>query len=370
MLNRKLYVPFLKTRQQEILALSRLAENAKDFVFPFFIVPKIEFDAESGKKPKTIEEHLIITVQRYSKHWGSRHAWLGFDEDLLGMSSESQPSIVSFVFEKLRRQSARVIPAVNLSGTSHHVDCFARILKFDGNGCAFRVSWSELRKVDLNQKIEALCSRLSITKKEVDLVVECGSVDFESCEIFCNLLIQHLKKIKGLSEFRSFVFCSTSFPENLSDILAASRNTSVKERGVRKRGEWAFYKDFLLSEFAASNLRVPNFSDYTTIHPNYSLADFDPTKMTSSGKIVYTTDTSWQVFKGWSFKHNSLKMHKMCEALKNEEFFEGAQASWSDKLIADCAVEKIGPRNPAVWKGAGINRHISRVVKDLSNLHG
>ena len=67
-----MYVPILKWRQGEYLALGQLHPNVKDKVIPLIEIPPIEWDFEQKKEAKTIDEHLKPFANRLVKKWKYR----------------------------------------------------------------------------------------------------------------------------------------------------------------------------------------------------------------------------------------------------------------------------------------------------------
>jgi hypothetical protein len=64
------YVPILKGKEGEYLALKDLTIIAKDGLTPLIEIPSIPYDFENDRPAKTIDEHLEKVVQKIKTCWG------------------------------------------------------------------------------------------------------------------------------------------------------------------------------------------------------------------------------------------------------------------------------------------------------------
>jgi len=112
--------------------------------------------------------------------------------------------------------------------------------------------------------------------------------------------------------------------------------------------------------------RVPNFSDYTIVNPEFT--PMDMRKIKSGGKVVYTTPETWFIRKGGAFRDNRAQMHGHCADIVASGKYRGAAFSSGDDYIEKCAKKDEGPSSQSWWKFVAINHHIMHVLEDLSKL--
>ena len=104
-----------------------------------------------------------------------------------------------------------------------------------------------------------------------------------------------------------------------------------------------------LSDGNPSVSRVPDYSDYGVVHPD--LQDINPRVMRASAKIRYTLDDNWLILKGAGLQSHPRKYnqyHDLSSQLASDHRYLGANFSWGDSYIYDCASEAAGAHAYAV----------------------
>ncbi len=355
-LTRDMYVPALRWRKAESLALARLARKAKERIVPYITIPEREFDFDSWQPKKTIHEHVHPFVTRYEKKWGGRPAWIGVHPAIADGVMNDGRDVMTYVFDGLRTLlDHKIMPAIRLDAESRFTESVAAIVRRDGQGVAIAIRLEDLMKKDAFARVVAMFTSLGVNEDEIDLIVDLGEPNFKPYETFSIALIAALRRLGDLKRFRNFVLLGTAIPETFKDI--------PKGQDVLPRHDWLFFQTFLTE--LPSGMRRPNYGDYTIVHPNFSPQDMRRIK--SSGKLVYTTSESWWVRKGGAFRGNEVQMHEHCkELVENSGVFKGSGYCYGDNYIAKCASKELGPSDLTRWKNVAINHHIVHVLDDLS----
>lgn len=354
-LTRDMYVPALRWRKAESLALLRLNAKAKERVIPFITIPEREFDFDSGEPKRTIHEHVHPFVTRYEKKWGGRPAWIGVHPGIADGVMNDGRDVITYVFDGLRTLDHKIMPSIRLDAKSRLIDSVAAIVRRDGQGVAIAVRLEDLMKKDAFSRVVAMFTSIGVNEDEVDLIVDLGEPNFRPYEIFSIALIAALRRLGDLNRFRNFVLVGTAIPETFKDI--------GKGHNVLPRHDWLFFQTLLTK--LPSGMRRPNYGDYTVVHPSFS--PIDMRKIKSSGKLIYTTSGSWWVRKGGAFRGNEVQMHEHCRVLVDESgVFKGSDYSYGDNYIAKCAAKEAHPSDLTRWKNVAINHHMMQVLDDLS----
>lgn len=353
---REMYVPALRWRRGEHMALARLAAAAKDRIVPYVTIPDVEFDFDSWQPKKSVHEHVHPFAKRFKAKWGQRPAWIGVHPKIAEKPMNDGRDIFAYVFDGLRELRAGAIPVVPLDLATPLAASVKAIVSTDGLGAAIAIRMEALMKPTARARIESLAESLGLGLNEVDLLVDLGAPNFEPYDAFAGALILAMRRLGDLHAFRNFVVIGTAIPESFKDVA----------KGVDHlpRHDWLFYRALLAK--MPDGMRRPNYGDYAIVHPEFAAVDMRMIR--AAGKLVYTTPTVWEVRKGGSFRDHPEQMHDHCAAIVAGSEFRGAGYSFGDEYIAKCATGAAGPSNQTRWKEVAINHHITHVLDDLAKL--
>lgn len=340
----------------EYQALSKLNGKVKDKVFPLIIVPPVEYDFEEKRPKKTVQEHIAPFDKRLATKWGKRDVVIDLHQSLENGSMADGNSVLSFIFNKLRASNSNAIPTLKLRHDKLYIGEIKKIISSDKRGLALRLSLSDLMSPKLANDVLQLLQYLNLTFQEVDLVLDLEvPKNFEPYSTFAMALIAGINRVPGLNDYRSFFIASMSL--ELSE---------VKKPGSEPtRHEWYLYRELTK---LLSDSRVPNYADYTIEHPDFISQDMR--FLNPAGKIVYTTENTWFIPKGGSFRDNRAQMIKHCESIMKSGYYSGQHYSVGDQRIHDTYHGIEGTGNQGTWKQAGVSHHITLIVDLLSKYHG
>ena len=349
------YLPVLKWRQGEYQALMRLKPHVKDSVLPLIVVPPIEYDFEEERPKKTVQEHIEPFAKRYGAKWGKRNSLIDLHESLERATMDNGSLVVTHIFDCLRSESLNAVPVVQFTHADAHLSAIRSIVSLDNKGIAIRVKITQLMSANLDENIRKLLAYLNLNYQNVDLIIDLEvPQSFEPYKVFAKALSAAIKRISNIADFRSFAIAGMSL--NLSEVR--------KPGGESIRHEWLLYQQ-LLKEL--SGIRQPVFGDYTIETPEFISQDMR--LLNPAGKIVYTTEGTWLVPKGGSFRSNRKQMIGHCKTIIESGHYCGKDYSAGDMRIFDTFHEVEGTGNQGTWKEVGVSHHITLVVDQLSKLH-
>jgi hypothetical protein len=358
-LNGRSYVPVLKWRQGEYQALLRLTDEVKASVTPLIEICPVEWDFELKREAKTLDEHLEPFGSRVYAKWGGRHAFL--DVHLLDPSLRTGGGLhpLTFLGNSGYTHGARLVPVVGFDSSDAHLEAARGLSVSYHSGACLRMDLDDLMEFDLDGSIDEVLSALGIDLDELDIVVDMGAPNFEPLDEFAQLVSGLLGASPLLEQARSLVLAGTSFPDSLAAFDKALH--------VVPRREWQLYKKVL--ELKPSNRRIPTFGDYAIAHPVLVAGDMRLLK--PSANVRYTTRNAWALVKGRNVRdHGFAQYRDQCKKLIDSGHFAGAGYSAGDRYIEDCAKHGGSTGNMSTWRWVGTNHHLTRVVRDLSSLHG
>ena len=209
------YVPALRWRQAEYQALERLEQTVKDQIVPLITIPDVEYDFEQRQPKKTVDEHVYPFIMRYHKKWGQRPAWIALNEAIANGRMDDGSHVFDYVFNGLRPNNAKAIPALPLATDPETIAAAARAVARDGQGAAILVRLEDLMAISPQAKLVALAKDLQVELNEIDLIIDLGSPNFEPYDVFATALIAAMPRLGDLMVFRNFVLVSTAIPEKL-----------------------------------------------------------------------------------------------------------------------------------------------------------
>lgn len=256
---------------------------------------------------------------------------------------------------------ANFIPVINLDDKQEIKKVAYSLVKSNRSGACLRLICSDFSdSTKLNQDIAEFLSSSGLEVKEIDLLVDIKQTgkNGDKCAKYLNLS----QGIPNLLKWRTFIFASGSFPDDLSEC-------KLDEENLIPRIDWKSWKDYVDSR----NLkRKPSFADYTIQHAIYK-PDYQFFHPTSS--IKYTLENEWLIMKGQRQKFE-LYLASTAELVKDKRFY-GESFSDGDKYIVEKARHfDTYIRNPAVkgtgstetWLRAGINHDLVLVVHQAANM--
>ncbi|WP_323773612.1 beta family protein [Alcanivorax sp.] len=350
------YMPILKWRQGEYQALLRLEDKYKDVVLPLFVIPPVEYDFEEKKPKKTVQEHIEPFSSRYKSKWGDRAGLIDLHESLESELMDNGSSVIEFIFESLHSDGLSAIPVVRLSHGKPYIESIRSISEKMGKGVSFRVELDHLMKPSLDQEVQGLIQELALDRSEVDLVIDLGvPPKFEPYPAFAKALVAAITRISNLVDYRSFFIAGMSL--NLSEIK--------RPGGEPIRHEWFLYQELVR---CLREIRVPDYGDYTIESPEFISQDMR--LLNPAGKIVYTTEKTWFIPKGKSFRDNRSQMVSHCKKIIASGYYSGERYSDGDRRIFNTANDIEGTGNQGTWKQVGVSHHIVFVVNQIARFHG
>jgi len=356
-LNSKNYVPGIKWRMGEYMALFRLEDNIKNQIKPLISIPPIEWDFEKKEDSKTVDKHLESFTTRYASKWGGRDAFLDFHISLHDAFMDDGVSAIEYIYDGLVAIDEFVTPVTGLNRSKNYQRVIRLIQRRLKVGLALRLSVSDIMRGDCSQRILRLVEENQLSLDMVDLIVDLGLPEtFEPYDVLANALSNRLLSISNIFSFRNVVVIGCSIQIN-----------GIKPPGATLvRHEWALFK--ILSKRLEGQL-TPIFGDYCTESPLYPDPPLDMRFVKAAGKIMYTTQDTWLFYKGRALRGNVAQMVSICAGLANSKEYCGANYSWGDEVINKTALSKIKPSgSTSTWKKVGFNHHITFVVKQLASL--
>lgn len=357
-INSNHYVPCLRWKQGEYLALSRLSPSTKHVLKPLIEIPEIGYDFEERSESKTIDEHLAKLAHRVEANWGHHRCFVDIHliESSERMKTGEHP--LAFVFNDLRSKGILAIPVIDLRQDSDCQNAMSETVAVDRRGVCARINIEEAAKNDFKDSLDGLLQKYHIGTDECDFILDLRSPNFDPIDGFVNLLTVLIKRLPYLDEWRSFVLIGTSFPRSMAEV--------PQGLSIRPRNEWLLYTS-LIRSLRDSGTRIPTFGDYGISHPDVIRLDMRYIKPFAS--VRYTIDNAYLIIKGRNVRDYKFDQYRdLCREVVRSKHYCGETYSEGDKYINGCARGTVSTGRLTTWRWVGTNHHLEKVARDIANL--
>ncbi|MCG0278210.1 MAG: beta family protein [Thermanaeromonas sp.] len=340
----KLYVPILKWKEGERVALRWLSEEVKNNICPVINVMK-------DTKPDSFASEVI-------KNWGEgRQFYLDFHPTF----PDDLNDFVEAVLAEPESSRLAIIPVISASKPPEYFQLIRENAHLFTNGIALRVGIQDLENTHAFE--EGFCKEAGIDKQSIDLIVDLGGIVRLPQEVIKSLaafICFVLTQVRA-SEFRNVIVAGASFPESL--------NVPQNKVSILPRKEWILWKEVYDKHSYAI------FGDYGPDDPEDEEYEHGITIIPT---IRYTYGDSWHIVRGVRDPRNPYdytQFHGLSQTLvKMTDIFCGKDFSWGDMKIYECAnrvctgSSNCNHGNMRSWVPINTNHHLTYVTHQVSML--
>jgi hypothetical protein len=359
MATQPIYVPLLKGKEGEFAALETLNSDVRAALMPLIEVPGVPYDYANERPAKTLEDHVSGIAERLQKSWRDRPLYV----DLPWHANEEQLAdgriALDAVLADCARLGVKAVPVVSRSSSAKCLAAAGAYSEARDTGVCIRLLVEDFEEdIDPDTEIDRLLAGLGgASVNSIDLIIDLEDLGSDSGRAL--LVARSIFSMTPKRNFRRMILAAASFPEDLSDVDAATISTLP-------RREWELWKTLQRRPGILPRHDLI-FGDYAITHPVPK--ELDPRTMRMSASIRYTTRDNWLVVKGRNVRQYGFEQYfELCKELVQRPEYEGRDFSWGDKYISDCADGMTGPGNATTWRKVGTNHHLTRVMREIANL--
>lgn len=357
------YVPILKWKRGEQLALSALPPSARRRILPLAEIQNRPFDWQSEEYTRTWRQHLEAVVQATRKYWGTEQE-IAFDQPLEGSESEDGSDDFDgvapwrYLFEMLWDADVNAVPVVSSYALREELSSLATLpFRQRRRRFVLRAHFDDEEQdgqpVDVGAWFRKTMKMLQASHSDVDAVFDlgyfAGDVEEGAMAEYCATT---LREIALQGPWRTLTLASGAFPVNLASYKTGAHKIP--------RYDWELYR-----EVAEQMSQRVLYSDYGV---NYTDAfEMDPRTIRMSANLRYTHLKYWRVYKARNVKEHGFDQYRnLCELLVNSPEYLGREFSEGDKNIHKVATDpKAGPGSATTWRRDATNHHIHVVLSQL-----
>jgi hypothetical protein len=354
------YVPILKTLPGELRALTYAPEGTWEQMTPLIEVATKKGASEDPPERSPLPNlgSRLVRAIGTARPFYLDFRWLSSRSKILVRRGAGRTPVraMAYVLDDCRHRGLVFIPVVAPTKDTGRATLMREAIAEDGRGVCFRIPVVGVARPTgsgLDQELSRLLESVGAEPGSSDLLLDLGYLGPEP-GFDAEHLLRLLAEIPDLLSWRSVFLNGTVIPQALS---------GYQEGGITElpRQEWRLWKE--LRESGAP--RLPTFGDYGIQHP---------LRPESSGpgmraNIRYTTEEVVLVARGRSImEHGTAQYRDLCIMLSERPEFRGADYSWGDRAIAECAEGLGTPGGQEHWRAVGTSHHLRQVIESLERL--
>lgn len=354
-MNRPLYVPFIKGKENDVIAVGKLSRQVRERIKP--LVEAMPVDPKSPN----IDEH-VHKLCRYVR----RHAPLGsLYVDFFGLMPDAVVSdgtnATLFGYQLLKGLGRHVTPVYGLERNDELWTPLGLVAEGFGLGFAFRLRKDDIAEEVIDETWSAVLERsaqLGLDEDDIDIVIDLGSLSDIQFDDARESVVSFLAGNPRAKFYRNIVVAGSSALRTVGEI-------EKEDVAEVRRAELYLWSD--LWNDLPDEIR-PVYGDYGVVHPDFS--DVGPNKNINA-KIRYTAGDRILYFRGHGL-HVPVKDFEQYRGLAKKVLSDPRAKdvgfSFGDKYMNSCAKGYSSPGTPSTWIRADMNHHMTYVSQQIQRL--
>ena len=347
------YVPIMRWRRAERSALARLTADDSTCLTP--LVELVPESCRLGASGSTIEQVANRISCQLFRAWSERPLFIDLCHLPQKVLTQGSTHLLAMLGYRAAVMQVSLVPVLGLRRDIRYQSAVIEVLGRHGEGVCLRLSRDDVSRPTLAQDLSELLRFLNVTHEAVDLLVDFQIID-QPVSSFAALCA----RIPEIHKWRNFIVASGAFPPDLSD-LEKNRQHTIE------RLDWISWRDQATAMPPVT--RLPIYSDYTIQHPQYRERQ-GPQNYSAS--IRYTANDYWVVMRGEGVLNKdgpgTAQWPANALLLCERPEYCGEAFSDGDRYIREQSVQCERPGNAITWLQAGINHHMTFVVRQLATL--
>ncbi len=346
------YVPFVKAKGGEIMALGVVASEFKNSICPFFDYPR------QDKKPTSEEfkNSAIRTIRKMKAHTQGYEEFYFDNYDLDDSLEVDGGYSYKFLLEQLTDFEVNIVPVLSVDRSDTHLNT-VKALKENGvissDVIAVRFTADDFQSfIVVEDEIDEMLAPIFELFSEIDVIFDCRvCIDLDALRV-ANLIDKFATDFSKKYPVRRQVVSGSSMPASISDICSVGKIVDIERNELN-----------VFSHLTQNYI----YGDYTVVSPNYSDVDLSPEILNTvmTAKIIYSYDGFHRIVRGHGLKTQGYEQYfKLLSNLFSEPFFRGETYSIGDKYFSQKARSEGNNCTPSTIVKPSVNAHITYMVKD------
>lgn len=346
------YIPFLKAKSNEVMAIKELNPAHQEVITPLFDFPRKKDATENEYKSiidssiKRIQKHLKIIPHFYLDN---------FDLE----SSLLIDGVYNYEYALSLCKNLPVVPVISIDRPPEHIASVCRIMDTDGfknDFVAIRLTYEDFMLFELvEEELEDILEPMLDRFKNFDLILDCRVCKGVNNTVLSNNIISFTKKFAHKYSLRKVIISGSSITNPIGDILLTGGHIAIQrhELEIFTNASTQLSQDFDVV-----------FADYGIVSPDFSDIDVDPRVLRNimAPKIIYTYDGHHYIIRGGalaSHPRGDDQFFDMAAIIVSQPFYRGLHYSYGDHFLEEKSREVGNKVTASSILKPTINAHIT-----------
>jgi hypothetical protein len=344
------YIPTLRTRASELLAVEKLSDETKSKILPFICLCKanriLDADSAFAKWNEINNKPVIVSLS------DNPHLLLS-DFNKLASTSDDFANWENFI-TKSKKINEGVIPSLILHKDVGKRDFVKQLQRFES---AFNKIVLKINPMNRREVAAAITAASVINStNNILFILDSGQIGREHQRASLDATIFALNELRSVDPTIEVVTTSTSFPR----VFQSYSNNAEGSYGEIPMLEWENFH-------ALGGDEVAIYGDYAGIHGEF----YEGSYAKFVARVDYPTPALW-IFE----RRKQANVNEEREALYSQaargiitnESWDDSLDVWGSEIIKQAAQGTLGKfGSPSKWISVRVNLHIERIVRFLES---
>ncbi|MBZ6078159.1 beta family protein [Microvirga puerhi] len=358
------YTPVLRLKKGEYTGLESLANEVKDFVLPYLVLPPPDDPDPELRRHLKKEELINEHGARIGKHWRLRPCIVDhrFLRDTLG--GEAAGVWLPELYDVIARAHGMAMPCLGLNAHSEECRGVGIVLRKYNTGMCLRLALADLADAAVATRSQRLLLSLGVKPSETVLILDLSDLSLDSPEMVSDTVLELVHNAQNIGTWRRIIFTGTHYPE---------ANPAPKNGAVRHpRNEWICWLNLMSKD--PELVGQVYYGDFSADSAKFS---FGGKGRAAIPHLRYTLKDEWLIVRGGPAQLDSEgavicdgTIRSVARGIVSSGDFYGAEFSDADDFIYNCSRGEGGPGNSTTWRKVNTTHHITMVVAELAERAG
>lgn len=352
MLNAK-YIPILRTRQNERLAVDDIAEDVRAITAPLFDITAPDDSKNYDETVAYIERNIDQLARRLHGYPEMLIDSSILDADIR-LTDDIHPLFLAGT--KLSKSGVIVTPVSGLARDQAHWGAAIAVAEQqEHKQLCIRLDQEDLQlPTDTANTIRELKEGL-LADVEIIILYDCENVFDIDVSGIGGRILKVTESISGWVG-DSIIVAGSGIPKSIKQVAAIGESVYVERDEINI---WSYVKQL---DNSGKNIL---FGDYATINPQFEMIDPRIASRVTAPKIIYALPNEWFVIRGKRLHdHGSAQYYDLAAEVVALPEFRGAGYSAGDEYIQSKS-DRIGnPGMPGTWVRPCICHHLTLTARE------